>query len=1133
MLTTREILLSTVKEKRPLILLLGQGAWGDSEGRDTLLTAALQKLGRQNEPQPSWPEMLTVEPVSSDYYDWLAERFERRVHPQSIEILNVLPWSAVFTSSIDPTLTKLLSTQGRQAEPILTASENPLVARSTARPPVYYLFSRAGERDPEAQPPKDRIALNTRRVQHAVPLLNRMLDTATSLGTIVVAGFLCPADWLRFEDLVGTLASATENQILWFGGHPGLRDDEATTFATMEQARRISVDPTRLGTAIAELRATGKLEGVVSAKSEDVGIISFGKSTALEVTPEDRLRVEAVASIVDDSWTSFLSPLGADANYNAFRRFHGVLGGPRLLVEGIRRGFAIQRDFEQALFTRVSEGLADHAQLHSPIVVEGQSGTGKSVALARVVTRVREQGLAPVLYAIGRIPQPEELSSFCEAAEKAKAQATLIVCDANRNVDSYDELLSGLRSRGRKIVVVGSQYRAGNADTALRYEGLDAPAMLSQPERREFASLIGSYLEIEDPSQLEDHHFLALSYRWLPASRPRIGSGLGAEARAYEEQLRDRGSRSRPVVPTSQLHQELIDNGFLANYEPVFNDEQIERLENDGGSAGRLIDLVMVAGSLDCPVPANLLFRAVTDHLKRIDSNLFAQLFRDLDLFRWEAADPEGRALVVAPRLRLEAQLICRRRLGSPQAEAALLLDLIGSVRQGIDDTHEREFLLNLLQQIGRDGPYDNRYKHAYVDCARKLTELRQRFNVLDARLMLQESALRRSAVREGEVGDDDRFQLLEEAREAVQTALDRIDAGQIHSARRTRQNLLVERAALYGFLANDRAQRKGASIDIWSAYQAARVAVRQAVSASDSYYPHDVGLWTPADLFRSADLTESQRAELAADIYSTLDQVEQDTLPPTQRNRFESRRMSVGMTLGNYNLSADAFDNLERHGSTAGYFLRAREDGPVLRDDVVEIVNPDDLEKARVAATFLTRRFRNIQQDERCLWLLLEFRWITEMRRRPLRGERQPLPVGESRRQILEVVRALNEAAGASSRYGTRYLEAVLTWLTEDYVAAHEIFSQLDHDTDNVYRPRVIRRHVLTDQRGVPMDFTGRVERQRGEGRWDIRVEGLHQTIVLLESDFPRAHVEYGRTLSGFGIAFNFIGPIAESIRR
>ena len=918
--TARELLLSTIEEKRPLVLLLGQDAWSDSTHGDTLLASALKKLGRSGEVERGWAGMLVGERLPATFYAWLAERFERRVHPLFIQVLSELPWSAIFTSSVDPTLVKLLSRRGREAEPVLTAAEHPRAARSRARPPLYYLFSRAGEQDSKAQPPTDRLGLITRRTQHALQLLERIRETATPLGTIVVDGFMHGDGWLRFEDLIGALASASLNQVLWFGGRPDLLVDDAAHFATMEREGRILVDAMRLGTATAELRATGRLADAIPLESEDAGRVSLGATGSFEVKPEVRLGVEAVASIVDDSWTSFLPPLGPDSRYDAFRRFHGDLGGPRLLVEGIRRGFAIERDFERQLFNRVFAALSNHSKLDSPIVVEGQSGTGKSVALARIVARVREEKTAAVLYAIGRIPQSQEVSDFCQDAERAHARATLIVCDANRDIDRYDELLSGLRSRGRRVVVLGSQYRAGDTDSAGLYARIKAPVALSETERRELADLLGDF-DFTGHTQLEGHHFLAILYRHLPASRPRIGSGLGAEARATVQLLDERGNQPHAIPVISQLHQQLIDRGHISAYQPTFNDRSGDPLEDDDGSAARIIDMVMVAGRLNCPVPVNLLIRAVSDQYQRVDSALISELFRDLDLLRWRSQDPEGNQWLVLPRLPLEAQLICERRLGSPYAEARVLVELIGSVRLGFDNAHEREFLLNLLQQVGRDGPRGSAYKPSYVEFARKLTELRVHFNVVDASLMLQESAFRRSAVREEEADDGRRIELLEEARDAVQTALDGIDSGQIQAPRRTRQNLLVERAALYGFLAYDRAQRRETSSEIWSAYKTARVAVRQAVSAADNYYPHDVGLWTPADLFESADLTESQRAELAADIYSILDQVEQDSLPPSQKEKFHWRRMSVGDKLGDHVLTDDAYIDLKKSGSTAGYF--------------------------------------------------------------------------------------------------------------------------------------------------------------------------------------------------------------------
>ena len=1131
MTNVRGILLSTVQEKRPLVLLLGEDAWTEPPHGDPILKSMIEKLGRSSEETRGWIGILTAEAVCPDHFSWLVERFERRVHPPFVTVLKELPWSAIFTSSIDPTLINLFSYQEREVEPILTAEERPRVARSTARPPLYFLFSRAGEQDSKAQTPMDLIGLITRRSQHAVPLLNRICDTATPLGTIVIDGFFGASGWLKFEDLLGAISGVSSNQVLWFGGRPDLSLEDAAYFETLVQRGQILVEDQRLGTVIAELSATGQLDGLMLLASEDARRISFGPQRAYEVPPEVRLRVEAVASIIDDSWTSFLPPIGPDSRYDAFRRFHGAVGGPRLLVEGIRRNFAIERDFEEQFQKQVFAALADHSKLDSPIVIEGQSGTGKSVALARLVARVREERSSAVLYAIGRIPQSQEVAEFCQAAERSDARVTLIVCDANRDIDNYDELLGSLRSRGRRVVVVGSRYRASNTDSFNQLPRFEAPSRLSIAEKQKLFDLLGDF-GVTVLDQQEDDHFLAFLYRHLPASRPHIGSGLGAEARATVQVLHGRGSQQQAIPIISQLHQQLIEKGYISEYQPLFKDQKYEELDVNDRSAGKIIDMVMVAGRLNCPVPVNLLLRAVSHH-QRFDSAIISDLFADLDLFRWISRDSEGNELLVVPRLPLEARLICERRLGSTQAEAEVLTDLIGWVRLGIDDAHERVFLLDVLQQIGRDGPRGNAYKHSYVDFARKLTELRNRYNVVDTSLMLQESSFRRSAVREDQADASLRFLLLEEAREAVQTALDGIDNGQLQAQRQTRQNLLVERAALYGFLANDRAQRNETSADIWSFYKAARVAVRQAVSSADNYYPHDVGLWTPADLFESANLTELQRAELAADIYSTLGQVERSSLPPSQRERFQRRRMTVGSVLRNHTLTNDAYNELEAIGSTAGYFLRAREFAPDLSSEDVEVIAPTDIAKAKRAADFLTERFEKIQKDERCLWLLLENRWITVMRRRPLRGQREPLPCGDARSELLKIVRLLNLAAGASARYGTRYLEAVLTWLTEEYVASREIFRHLYQDTDYIYRGRIELRHVVSGPDGSPKRFDGRIEGAIAEGRWRLRISELNQTINLLQRDFPHEDIRYGRTLSGFSIAFNFIGPKADPIRR
>ena len=1132
----RDILFETLEDKRPIVLILGQEAWVSRGENDPVLTKALAHLGRSGEIQRGWRGLLGATPVPNSFYDWLTERFERRVAPTWLAALNEISWSATFTSAIDPTLKALLRGPEREPEVVLTGDEMPRAIRSRIRPPLYHLFGHAASHDPKANPPADRRQLSTRRIHHALPLLGRVLDTATTLGLVVVDGFASGRDWLKTEDILGAIGKASPEQVLWFGGQPSLEADEAADFEAAVAARHILVAQERLSTAIAALRATGRLPELTLPESEESGVVSFNSGSRLETTPELRLRVEAVASIVDDAWTAFLPPLGADSEYAAFRRFHGAVEGPRILVEGVRRNFAIERDFEQRLLRQVIAAIDDHARFEAPIIVHGQSGTGKSVALARIVARIREKKMAAVLYAVDRIPQSQEVSSFCESADNAGAKATLIVCDTNRDIESYQDLLRGLRSGGRRVVVLGSQYRIIDNDNVGRQPTyfVEALTKLSKREQKELADLLQPYLSKRpDPEALIDAHILAFLYRFLPPSRLRIGTGLGAEARASEQKIRRHGHKRRVVIPNTQLARQLIEKGFADGYTSLFDDKQSDVLDASD-AAGKIIDLVMTAGRLNCSVPVNLLLRAVTDIF---GGNILdiSNLFRELDLFRWKWADAESSEWLILPRLTLEAELICRRRLGSPEKEAKCLIELIKSVRSaGVDREHERRFLLNLLRQIGPDGPKGVYYRNAYIKVARTLTELRQRFQVVHPSLMLQESVFRRIAVRENMVDDDDDcLLLLEEARDAVQSAIDKFPSGTI--AKRTRQSLQVERASLYGYLAHNRAQREGPTGEVWSAYLTARSAIRQAVSATDSYFPLDIGLWTPADLLTRAQLTETQKAELTADIYSIIDQVDPETFSPTQRTKFDIRRMKIGAALQDNTLTKNAYTELEISGSTAGYYLRARELAPRWNVRTEMLDAQRDVERAQSAADFLTERFDKIEHDERCLSLLLECRWIAEMRCRPFRGQRQPLPQTDATRyDLLEIVRALNQASGEASRHVTRYLEAVLTWITGDVHAGIGIFRELANETEYDDYSRIFRRHLITDVDLKPRRFQGRVERLRTEGHWVVRIEALnHQTVDLLSRDFPHHEIAYGRTISDFAIAFNFIGPIADPIRR
>ena len=255
-----ELIRRALEEEHPLVLVLGQDAWRNSQ-EDPVLARAVAHLGRESVKHQGWRALL-AEPVPHGFYEWLTERLERRVAPDWLYALGEVPWSAVFTSSLDPSARDLFSKHQRP-ELVLTDAETPPAVRSRARPPIYHLFGHAGSQDPRATSPLDRTALNGRRVNDTMPLLSRILDTATPLGVVAVDGIWQKRDWLRTDDLLGALSNAGPHQIVWFTGrHAPAPDDD--NFAAAVDAGRILVVKERLSTTIAYLRAVPQVADMLT-----------------------------------------------------------------------------------------------------------------------------------------------------------------------------------------------------------------------------------------------------------------------------------------------------------------------------------------------------------------------------------------------------------------------------------------------------------------------------------------------------------------------------------------------------------------------------------------------------------------------------------------------------------------------------------------------------------------------------------------------------------------------------------------------------------------------------------------------------------------------------------------------------
>ena len=188
----------------PLVGVFGQNAGWPKENPDPILALIARHLAREG--IKSWRDILSKESLPVNFYDWLEERFSRRAPSPSFLETAEAPFSAVFTSSIDPGIANLFAGGGREPQPVLASEVTPSAIRSKRKPPIYYLFGRASIGPQETRPPVVSQALAQRRLRHAGNMLRNLNDAATALGVIVVDGYCPAADWLKAEDLLATLA---------------------------------------------------------------------------------------------------------------------------------------------------------------------------------------------------------------------------------------------------------------------------------------------------------------------------------------------------------------------------------------------------------------------------------------------------------------------------------------------------------------------------------------------------------------------------------------------------------------------------------------------------------------------------------------------------------------------------------------------------------------------------------------------------------------------------------------------------------------------------------------------------------------------------------------------------------------
>ena len=1119
----------------PAFLLLGQNCLKLESGRDPFLSEILRKYGGAGD---DYSQILAgrASEASEAALAWMQQRCERFPSPEWLGTVASFPWSGVYTSAIDTVCLKAFRTSWRELQPIYDSETlNPSDPRNRHRLHCTFLFGCVNQTDRDKKPPLNEDELDIRD-SVANALARRLPELITPLGTLVIEGYAGDSDWFSPQKLTPVIERLNQAQVHIFSANEAIKQN--SRIARRIQEGKVILYDENLAVYLLRVQEAGYLLLGEPPEKDEYGRRITLEDKSLTVPLNLWNQVSRSSTILDD--TILIEPphIGENRLYSEFRAFLAESSN-KPIWSGYARGFAFKRNFESHLQEIVTKKLKSNELQDEPIILFGQSGTGKSIALGHLAYSIRKEGKYPVLFIEHRskLPLPSDLDAFCKWAEDSGAPAILIVWDGMFEQEQYYELTKRLASRGRKAVIVGSCYGEANKKNNF----VQAPSVLSSnQEGTDEISKFIAFIEKFVPSSSADlrklnekgsDRFLVALYRLLPPTRNQIRTGLAKEVR-YAEQDSSKLSvdkvASSTTFATALLKAGLItQDQLLSSEDLVIDGEEVTLLQ-------KLIRLVMVPGRFGMNLPLEILMRAI--NAGKITD--FVDLINKLktDIIQWHEDDNGN--IEIGARHRIEAQEITKSLLGGAKAEVECVKDILLNVREKGNFNSETEILFAVSLIRNMRSKSDSHYFASYFpDIAEVLRQLREDYSVQNPSLMLQEATLLTDTVQRQRKNSDPDFstedciKLLKRAENVLRIGLDQIGFDKKNKGRRSR--LMVELASVLGTKFNTLKEAQCHEKSLIALQQAQEAAFDALSLDTENYYPIDVLLWTSKDLLLDESVDPAVRAQIEANVFHVLTLSESEEYPPEQQERLQNRRYQIGDLVGRNDISEEAFQTLSAMGSSVGYYLRAY---AIVKDVLFKSsLSPDDIQACERAVYYLKEHWEKICQDSRSLYLLLKVWWLSKTKEPLFTGERRSVSFNQQEwKDCLQVLETLMTTTEFYENLSITYLRGLANFHLDRIQVSLEIFKELENESSSIGRRRILRSYLASTSDGNPKKFTGEVA-WRHEKPYEpgaIYVSELQRSrITFIPQQFGKPDIRPGESPGEFHIAFNFLGPIADPV--
>lgn len=1112
----------------PMMLFLGQDYLTHENGQNAFLTALSKKYGDVIPPleMSNCNDLLKLRITESrnSVSSWTALLSKNITIPSKLNRLVDIAWASVYTSAIDSVIDHTLKTSWRKIQPVYDENYKIANPRNKFDLHVTYLFGALTRQDPLQAAPLTLME-KVKRQFTTNALLQRIPEVVTPKGLIIFEGYNHNHDWITIEQLYSLISQLGDQQAIFcsaaidFLQNPLVQD--------LIETSKILVFQESFSSLISTLEAEGKVRISIPEYEDHFGKwLTIGEETYK--IPHDLVnRLAKTATIIDNSLFDVPPPKNLDEKYEEFKKF---LGSTKIapIWNGFPLGFAFKREYYRNLRTHVSERLTTNMKKEIPIVLHGQSSSGKTVSLGNLIFEIKREFKIPILFIEKRFQKVDEddIDLFCQWAESRNTKQTLIVWDGMVEVDSYYNLLRRLNSRGRKVILVATTYFLPKGIKNENY--IESPIELSDNEKVGFVEYIKSVdqklLSILDV----DSNMLSMLYRHLPDTRSKISTGLKSEFDHFKDLMNARIEKSFEPTPMYEL---LLESGLINRTEVVDHQEKEHQLEETSISDS-IIYSIMVPGQFGIDVPFELLLRTIGT--TAMNSKWF-KLLNKVNIITWDE-DNVGN-IILGPRTSIEARILSQY-LGAKSSEIKYIESLLSSVKSdtfsdsNFSSNHEIQFAVALLDKIGPNSNTDI-YSNYFYELTNVLKSLRENNQAYHPRLMLKEASILREIVKRNKnTGLETNYQLLDRAEFIVREALDILN-DKTESA--IKNYLKVELASILGSKTAVFIEALQYSEAINAYYAVIETNNIVFTTTPSNYGALDVRAWSTEWLLKSA-VRSDVKAEAILNMMDLFNVAETEGVSPQHLEEYLKRKLVFNNLIGNQPEYESNFKKLIEQNSAAGFYFEANQ---LLRREKEDLeLNPTDLAiKYSISYKYLDTHFTYIKNDSRSLYLLFKSWWIMKNQAAFFEKEKATIPFTITEWEYcLYIIQLMTSDQKLADNPTINYIKAIAQFHLNDLTASKKTFEHLADlgDYSSYGGRRVNKSYLASNENGSPNLYSGEVRKSvsinEGKKIGDIYVHDLDIYIPFLLKDFHQSSFQKGDIISEFQIGFNFRGLLAVS---